>query len=102
MPACELPTRETFAACIGSRFRITLDSGETLELHLGEAQSLGRAKAPRAGFREPFSLVFRPAGGVYVPQKMYRLEHPALGAMDLLLVPIMPDAQGMRVEAVFG
>jgi hypothetical protein len=51
--------------------------------------------------REQFSLVFREPSGVVLPQMIYRVEHDELGAFELFLVPIGPDAEGMRYEAVF-
>ncbi len=51
--------------------------------------------------RTPFSLVFRGPSGCYLPQRIYHLEHPAMGGMELFLVPIQPQADGARFEAVF-
>ncbi len=50
---------------------------------------------------EQFSLIFHGAMTPVLPQRMYRLEHETLGAMDIFLVPIGPDSAGMRYEAVF-
>jgi hypothetical protein len=36
-----------------------------------------------------------------LPQRIYRLEHDELGALDLFLVPIGRDDSGVRYEAVF-
>jgi hypothetical protein len=36
-----------------------------------------------------------------VPQAIYAMRHPTLGALDVFLVPIGPDAVGMRYQAVF-
>ena len=36
-----------------------------------------------------------------LPQAIYRLEHAALGAMDVFLVPIGRVADGIRYEAIF-
>jgi hypothetical protein len=36
-----------------------------------------------------------------LPQGIQRLSHAELGELDLFLVPIGPDAQGMRYEAAF-
>jgi len=45
--------------------------------------------------------VFRGPEGVPLPQRIYRMEHPDIGAFDLFVVPIRPDDKGMRYEAVF-
>jgi hypothetical protein len=36
-----------------------------------------------------------------MPQRIYRLQHEELGQLELFLVPIGPDADGMCYEAVF-
>ncbi|MHC5109346.1 MAG: DUF6916 family protein [Planctomycetota bacterium] len=36
-----------------------------------------------------------------LPQQIYRIEHEILGQMDSFIVPLGPDAKGMRYEAVF-
>ncbi|MDB5298839.1 MAG: hypothetical protein JWO87_502 [Phycisphaerales bacterium] len=94
-----LPNYEAFAVSVAGVFRLKFESGEVLELTLAEATPM---RGGRPGGRKPFSLMFRAAAGVYFPQGIYRLEHDTLGAMELFLVPIAPDGQGSRFEAVFG
>jgi hypothetical protein len=45
--------------------------------------------------------VFRGPAEVVLPQKIYPLEHEALGKLEIFLVPIGPDEAGMCYEAVF-
>ena len=106
-------TRETFAEHVGSRFRVAAGAGQTLpgltpsgsttevEIELIEAQLLPvhAGKGGKAPKRQPFSLTFRGPG--YLPQKIYRLEHAKLGALEMFLVPLGPDDKGMRFEAIF-
>jgi len=54
-----------------------------------------------AGDRTPFSLIFRTAEEEPLMQRIYRVAHRKLGTMDLFLVPIGTDKEGMRYEAVF-
>jgi hypothetical protein len=92
-------TLEMFAALIGERFRVHMTEQGTIDVELIEASPLGaKVTAPRG---QAFSLVFRAAGGELVPQRIYRVEHERLGAHDIFLVPIGPDAGGMRYEAIF-
>jgi hypothetical protein len=51
--------------------------------------------------REQFSLHLRGPRTPALPQRIYRLEHAQLGALDLFLVPIGRDGSGMTYEAVF-
>jgi hypothetical protein len=50
---------------------------------------------------ENFSLLFRGPLEPVFPQCIYRLSHATLGGIELFLVPLGPDGQGMRYEAVF-
>ncbi|HEX2325126.1 MAG TPA: hypothetical protein VHQ00_06980 [Chloroflexota bacterium] len=96
-------TRETFAPHLGETFRLGLDGGSDLELTLIETTDLsqpGASQAPGAP-RAPFSVVFRGPREALLPQRIYRLRHDRLGAFEVFLVPIGPDAVGMRFEAVF-
>jgi hypothetical protein len=45
--------------------------------------------------------VFRGGPSPPLPQRIYRVEHEALGALDILLVPLGPDELGQRYEAIF-
>ena len=75
--------------------------GAALALELIEVADLGMEAAPNPARRRPFSLTFRQPEGAYLPQRIYSIEHAALGRLDLFLVPIGPDQGGMRYEAIF-
>jgi len=89
----------SFEEHLGTKFRISLGEGGVLELELVQVALYERHPGPR---QQPFSLLFRaPAGRGNLPQAIYRLEHDLMGPLEIFLVPIGPDAQGMRYEAVF-
>lgn len=69
-----------------------------IDLVLAEAAAVGAAPAGR---RAPFSLVFRGPRTPVLPQAIYPFQHPTLGTLEIFIVPIGPDAGGMRYEAVF-
>ena len=48
---------------------------------------------------ENFSLLFRGPIAPVLPQRIYRLDHDTLGSMEIFLVPLGPDGQGMQYEA---
>jgi hypothetical protein len=48
-----------------------------------------------------FSLVFRAATAERLPQGIYPLAQDRLGRLDVFLVPIGRDADGLLLEAVF-
>jgi len=91
-------TADDFAPHSGSRYLLRFaDAAEPIALELVEVNAA--ARGPRPG--RPFSLVFRGPRNALLPQSIYRLEHDAMGALDLFLVPVGPDPQGMCYEAVF-
>lgn len=51
--------------------------------------------------REPFSLLFRSQSPVVLPQRMYKLRNAQMGALELFLVPVARDTQGILYQAVF-
>jgi len=94
-------TVSRFRECLGTTFRIRSASGR-VDLELIEASPIGvQASAPGASNRQAFSIVFRGPAEPVLMQQIHALEHAALGRLDLFLVPIGPDAKGMRYEAVF-
>lgn len=52
--------------------------------------------------RSPFSIILRtPQQGEYYQQAIYTLLHPEKGELDIFMVPIGPDSQGMRYQVIF-
>jgi len=90
-------TVATFAPHLGTRFQVQQD-GLPIALELFEATPY--AEQPASG-RVPFSVMFRGPNQPVLPQRIYTLAHATLGEFALFLVPIGPDDQGMRYEAVF-
>ena len=92
---------ETFAGRLGEAFRILpVDGGDAVETSLVEATKL-TAAAGLDYARPPFSIVFRGPTTPALRQGIHRFEHEALGAFELFIVPIEPDADGPRYEAIF-
>lgn len=87
----------TFSGHLGGTFRVYPDDSNALDVELISALELG--EAPEGG--RPFSLVFRGPGGKPLAQRTYRMEHQEVGAFDIFLVPIGPDKEGPRYEAIF-
>jgi uncharacterized protein DUF6916 len=82
-----------FAPLRGDRFRIAPEDSPPFDVELVEVTEIPR----EPGGRMPFSLVFEGGPDPPLPQAIYRVEHEALGELDVFLVPI---ATG-RYEAVF-
>ena len=89
-------TPDAFAPHVGEGFRLAGAVDVVLR-----AVDHG-APAPE-GLRAPFSLRFTGPAEPVVPQGLHPLEHPALGRLELFVVPIVgtgPD--GAVYEVVFG
>ena len=95
-------TVATFAEHLGETFRISPDASRSIEVELIEVTDLSErsGRATPEG-RRPFSIVFRGHSNLLLPQGIYRMEHDMIGAFALFLVPIGPDAHGLRHEAIF-
>jgi len=91
--ALETLTAADFAPLRGDRFRIGGDDAEAFDAELVEVTEIPR----EPGGRAPFSLVFQGGPTPPLPQRIHRVEHEQLGAIEIFVVPIGPD----RYEAVF-
>ena len=95
-------TRDIFAAHLGGKFQIELAPGNSVEAQLIEVNPLAGNRLPTgAERRAPFSLLFRLPPGIRVAQSIYPLDHPQLGRLDIFLVPVRQDAEGLVLEAIF-
>ena len=48
-----------------------------------------------------FSLIFVAPKKTRLPQAIYPVKHPALGVMEIFLVPIRPTQDGAGYQAIF-
>jgi len=90
-------TVEKFAAHLNDTFTV-IHPTSAAELVLVEA-------APRPGGRpegrRPFALLFHGPLAPILPQATYRFEHPGFSALEIFIVPVGPDGDRMRYEAIF-
>ncbi|MDP9379106.1 MAG: hypothetical protein M3Q29_02975 [Chloroflexota bacterium] len=97
-------TVETFSRHLGDTFRLHHGSSEPLAVKLIEATVLREVAGKGSSdlqVRSPFSIVFRSARDALLSQRIYQVEYDTIGAFELFLVPIGPDRDGQRYEAVF-
>ena len=71
--------------------------GNKIPLKLVKTEAGGKSK--RAG--GAFSLLFVAPAGRVLPQAIYPVTHPALGTMEIFLVPVGPLPGGNGYHAVF-
>lgn len=94
----ETLTKDRWSEHLGGSFDV-MDGGRgTMAMVLAEVTGLGTGGRGR---RDPYSLVFRGPSAPVLPQRIYRLRHDRMGDLELFLVPIGPDSEGMRYEAIF-
>ena len=93
-------TIQQLAPLVGSDFTLHTHRGP-VALRLAEAVERKRGGLP-ARFATPLSLLFRAPEGVQLTQAAYALEHPALGAHEWMLVPVLgPEGEpGSHYEVV--
>ncbi len=97
---------DRFEPCLGSSFQTRVDE-RTVDLELiavvkPPVDEFHLAARQRGGIRlQPFNLHFRGSKDARFAQGMRRLDHPALGELDIFLVPIGADPAGFLYEAVF-
>jgi len=101
--AIEKLTLELFLPRLGEVFEIVLDDGSAAPVTLFEATALTIRDYPgRDPNRQPFQIKFRhPLGPGFLPQRIYTLRNAALGEIEIFLVPVGPDAEGFRYQALF-
>jgi hypothetical protein len=96
-------TIHTFNNRVGEAFRVKHAPRRAADMELIEVTDLTHRAGPAVAHyeRAPFSLVFRGPSDLNLPQQIFKVEHEGIGAFDLFLVPIGPDAKGTRYEAIF-
>lgn len=100
-------TIDDFAVHKDSTFRISLapEAELEMELVLSEVQALSDLRRRPSGDAVPgspaFSLLFHGPPTPILPQRIYPLDHPELGQLEIFVVPLGPDAKGMRYQAIF-
>lgn len=91
---------EDFADKLEHTFVVSDQNVPAIPMALAEAQRLPARGLP-PGTRPPFALVFLAKDPRVLPQRLYKLEHDEMGALQLFLVPIGKDAHGVSYQATF-
>jgi hypothetical protein len=103
VPMTEKLEQTDFTPHLHSTFGIRLDGEAVLPLELVEVGSTGapHQDPPDNTRAQAFSVLFRGPRDAQLSQQIYALEHEAMGRLELFLVPVGPDREGMLYEAVF-
>jgi hypothetical protein len=96
-------TVDDFKPAVGEAFALDLEGMEPLHLELLGARTID-PDAPAvddSGFRSPFALDFRGPAEPLLPQRIYKLEHPRTGPLEIFMVPVGRTADGTDYEVIF-
>jgi hypothetical protein len=87
---------DDFRPHLGSQFDLQAGGG-AVAMKLARVDPAG--ESGRKG--GAFSLIFAAPRGPWLPQAIYPVSHPVLGAMQIFLVPIGPIGEANGYQAVF-
>ncbi len=90
---------EGFAGHLNETFQVALGTS-SVEMTLVKA-SKGTARGWDGLRKQPFSLYFKCAKPVILPQRAYPFEKAGFGRMDIFIVPVARERDGILYEAVF-
>lgn len=91
-------TLETFVPHVGKTFRVIVDDRQYMPAELLSVTPWGDAGD---GKRQPFTLLFRADAAHPIPQATYMVDTEGMEAFPLFVVPLQPESDGTRYEAVF-
>lgn len=90
---------EIFAQYLNTKFQIRLDD-KSVELEL--VKVIGdKSGMEKLDGVERFSLYFLGPGDIYLGQQVYKMEHEALGDLEIFIVPVGRRNERYEYEAVF-
>jgi hypothetical protein len=95
-------TIERFREALHQRFLLRALPGEELDLELVAVHDLSAsAGSIPVSARAPFSIHFRGPRTPWARQHTYSITNECLGEMQIFVVPLGADGQGMLYEAIF-
>jgi hypothetical protein len=93
----DLLSIQNFAGAANQEFALNMGDS-TMTMTLIEVKPL---PVQRGLLRAPFSLLFKCASPVILPQKTYKLNNATTGALDVFLVPVARDGAAIVYQAVY-
>ncbi len=86
--------KSSFDPHVNSTFSVQLAPDLRVDLELVQITE------KRYSNTESFSLFFRGPRDIYLASMMHRLEHEAMGVLDVLITPVGKDDEGVNYQAV--
>lgn len=88
--------KTSFDPHLNSKFEITTEAEGVVEAELVEVSEHNRENL------ECFSLLFKVSKDKFFDQKIYKVNHPKMGEIDLFLTPVVHrDQDALYYESVF-
>ncbi|MGJ0486811.1 MAG: DUF6916 family protein [Methylomicrobium sp.] len=91
-------TKEDWLSYLGDVFVLSAEPDKSLELTLMDVSGFGRR---HGAVREAYSLHFRGPITPVLQQSIFGVSHREMGELEIFLVPIGKDADGVQYEAIF-
>jgi len=92
------PLKQTaYEALLHETFRLALDGGSTVDMHLRRVERLSAA-SPKY---DSFAVEFRGPHECFLQQQSYSLTHDKMGTFDLFLVAVEEADDGYIYQSVF-
>jgi hypothetical protein len=91
-------TFANFTPLLNSRFRVSVDAANLVEVELIEAT---RGNSMSNAQHEFFSLLFNGPANPVLSQRIYPFEHDELGRFDLFIVPVGKNQNGNQYQVIF-
>jgi hypothetical protein len=88
-----------FAPHLNETFEVRLGAS-SLEMTLVQATK-GKPRDWDGLRKEPFALLFKCAKPVILPQRIYSFQNSGFGKMDIFIVPVGRDRDGVVYQAIF-
>ncbi|HUV43678.1 MAG TPA: twin-arginine translocation signal domain-containing protein [Dehalococcoidales bacterium] len=89
----------TFGRLLGEAFGFRKDAFDVVDLELVEAADAGSTNIDPTA--ECFSLLFKGPRASPLQQGTYLVQNEAIGEFHLFIVPVYPDRDALKYEAVF-
>ncbi len=90
-------THDQFAAKLGTTYQVALGDGGAVPLTLRAFEPLNDSGRPGGSFR----LEFVGPSAPYLPQAIYAFAEAGAEPVEIFIVPIASEADGLVYEAVF-
>lgn len=90
------PEKADFEAQINTTFKVLTEAEDQFEMTLVEVKTSISNK-----FQECFALLFKAPESAPPEQGMFQLKHEKLGDLEIFLVPVKKNDDGLFYEAIF-